>query len=310
MIKRFWAWILTALLTVTSGLVMPTVAWAAELPAGDYPVQQVTYDDGDGSYGLMVLNTPKGVPPLFSTEDLQMARLTDEAIAEGKTAYFEHDGDNNILYLTPDFKIEYVHNETETVTDPQTGQPQTVVVRQQSSFWQPFSAVLAANAVSNMLFGPRYYMPPVYSPTGLMGYGGVGTSYNAAVTNYRDRNNAPPAAVKNRTQLRTSGKVSRNNRKGSGRKATATPKNNLKNNSKNNPKKKLSFGDRIRQRVQGNRSSGSGVGGSNLKRSQGARSQQARSKSNSFGSNRSSRPSNFGSRSMSRPRSFGGRRRR
>ena len=298
MIKRFWAWLLTALLTVTSGLVMPTVAWAADLPTGDYPVQQVTYDDGDGSYGLMVLNTPKGVPPLFSTDDLQMARLTDEAITEGKTVYFEHDGDKNILYLTPDFKIEYVHNETETVTNPQTGQPQTVVVRQQSSFWQPFSAVIAANAVSNMLFGPRYYMPPVYSSTGLMGYGGVGTSYNAAVTNYRDRNNAPPAAVKNRTQLRTSGKVSRNNRRGSSSKATAAPK------------KKLSFGDRIRQRVQGNRSSGSGVGGSNLKRSQGARSPQTRSKSNSFGSNRSSRPSRMGSRSMSRPRSFGGGRRR
>ena len=294
MIKRFWAWTLTALLTLTSGLLLPTAAWAADLPAGEYPVQQATYDDGDGSYGLMVLNTPKGVAPFFNTDDLQMARLTDEAIAEGKTAYLEHDGDQNILYLTPDFKIEYVHNETETVTNPETGQPQTIVVRQQSSFWQPFAGVIAANAVSNMLFGPRYYMPPVYSAGGLRGYGGVGTSYSAAVSNYRDRNNTPPAAVKNRTQLRTSGKVNRDRNAAKGSAAKAP--------------KKQSLGQRVKQRMQSNRSSGSGFGGSNLRNTRGVRPQQARQPVRSFGS---SRPNSFGSRSMSRPRSFsGGRRRR
>ena len=293
MIKRLLAWTFATLLTLTGAFALP--AWAADLPTGEYAVQQVTYDDGAGSYGLMVLNTPKGAAPFFSTDDLQMARLTDEAIAEGKTPYLSHDGEKNVLYLTPDFKIEYVHNETETVTDPQTGQPQTIVVRQQSSFWQPFSAVLAANAVSNMMFGPRYYVPPLYSTGGLRGYGGVGQSYTAAVGNYKERNNAPPAAVKNRTQLRTSGKVGRDRqsaKKGSQKAKAAS--------------KKQPLSQRVRRQMQSNRSSGSGVGGSNLRSSKGARS-QTRQPVRSFGSSRSS---GLGARSMARPRSFGGGRRR
>ncbi len=302
MIKRFWAWALAALLTATGGLMMPGMAWAAALPTGEYPVQQVTYDDGDDTYGLMVLDTPKGVAPFLSTDDLQMARLTDEAIAEGKTPYLAHNGDQNVLYLTPDFKIEYVHNETETVTNPETGQPQTIVVRQQSSFWQPFAGVVAANAVSNMLFGPRYYVPPVYGAGGLRGYGGVGTSYSSAVSNYRDRNNAAPVAVKNRTQLRTSGKVKRNAKAAPAKSAAA------KGAAKG---KKASLGDRVKQRMRSNKSSGSGFGSSNLRSNKGARSQARQQPRSSFGSNRPSRPSNFGSRSMARPRSFsGGRRRR
>jgi hypothetical protein len=54
-----------------------------QVSSGRYEVQQATYDDGDGTYTLMLLNTPGGTSPLFRTTNLQMARLTDEDIAKG-----------------------------------------------------------------------------------------------------------------------------------------------------------------------------------------------------------------------------------
>lgn len=177
---------------------------------GKYPVQQATYDDADGVYTLMLLNTPAGTPPVYQTANLQMARLTEEAIAEGEKTYLEVQDNQPVMYLTEDFKIEYVHNVTETQTNPQTGQPETVVVRQQSSFWTPFAGALAGQAVGSLLFSPRYYVPPVYTPgTTLTGYGGAGSTYRGAVDSYQARHNTPPPAVKNRQVLRTSGSARR-----------------------------------------------------------------------------------------------------
>lgn len=50
---------------------------------GQYPVQQVTYDDTTGEYSLVLLNTSPGTPPVFRSQNLQMARLT------GKTEEYE-----------------------------------------------------------------------------------------------------------------------------------------------------------------------------------------------------------------------------
>ncbi|MFM6900406.1 MAG: hypothetical protein ACKPKF_25165, partial [Microcystis panniformis] len=38
-----------------------------QVSSGRYEVQQATYDDGDGTYTLMLLNTPAGTSPLFRT---------------------------------------------------------------------------------------------------------------------------------------------------------------------------------------------------------------------------------------------------
>ncbi|VEP13562.1 conserved exported hypothetical protein [Hyella patelloides LEGE 07179] len=248
---------------------------------GKYPVQQATYDDATGEYSLMLLNTPSGTPPVLQTDDVQMARLSEEEVANGEKSYLQVEDKQPILYLTEDFRIDYVHNVTETQTDPQTGQPQTVVVRRESNFWTPFAGAVAGNVVANMLFRPQYYVPPVYSPGGIMtGYGGYGTSYSQAVNRYQERHNSPPPAVKNRQALRTTGNI---------RNRTAT-------------------GNRInRPSANNSRSSGSGFGSNTLRTSNKANKSYNR-RSTGFGSsgNRSfSRPrSSFGSR-----RSFGGRRR-
>ncbi|NEO99703.1 MAG: hypothetical protein F6K58_13690 [Symploca sp. SIO2E9] len=245
------------------------------LSDGKYPVQQATYDDGDGQYSLMLLNTPAGTPPVFSTANLQMARLTEEEVAAGEKTYLKVDDNQPVMYLTEDFKIEYVHNVAETQTNPQTGQQETVIVRQQSSFWAPFAGALAGQALGSLLFRPQYYVPPVYQPGGILtGYGGYGSTYNQAVDRYQTRYQAPPPAVSNRQALRTSGRL-RNS-------GSSTQRSTAGRNSANT-----------------NKSTGSGFGSSNLRQSGKSGSSRARPSNSGFGS------------SGTRRRSFsGGRRRR
>lgn len=246
---------------------------SSPLSDGKYPVQQATYNDVDGTYALMLLNTPAGVPPVFRTENLQMARLTDDQIAAGEKTYLNVQNNQPVMYLSEDFKIEYVHNVTETQTNPQTGQQETVIVRRESSFWTPFAGALAGQAIGNLLFTPQYYVPPIYQPGAVMrGYGGYGSSYDRAVQQYQSRYNAPPAAVSNRQTFRTTGSL-RN-----------TPSTATRRTQPNN-----------------SRATGSGYGSSTLRQSDKARSTQRRS-GGSFGSSSKSRPA--------RRSSSGGRRRR
>lgn len=209
---------------------------------GTYPVQQATYDDGTGEYSLMLLETAPGDASIYRAENLPMARLTEEEVAAGQKSYLKVENGQPSFHLTEDFRIEYVHNVTETQTNPQTGQSETVVVRRESNFWTPFAGALAGQALGSLLFTPQYYIPPVYRPgTVLTGYGGYGRSYDQAVSSYRTRYNAPPAEVKNRQTFRTTGQIRR-----SPAASTST---------------------RSPQVNQGNRSTGSGYGSTDLKRS-------------------------------------------
>ncbi|WP_016952464.1 hypothetical protein [Anabaena sp. PCC 7108] len=247
-------------------------ATPTKISDGQYPVQQATYNDGNGEYTLFLLNSQ---PPTFATEKLQMARLTDEEIKAGKKTYLKVENGQPALYLTEDFKIEYVHNVTETQTNPQTGQKETVVVRQESNFWTPFAGAVAGNiagqAIGSLLFRPQYYVPPVYQSGGIMnGYGGYGSTYDQAVSSYRTRYNEPPAAVKNRTAFRTTGTI-----RSSGNSTRTTPRTNTSG-----------------------RATGSGFGGSTLRPS-GNSSSTRRNSGSSFGSggrSSSRRSSGFGSR--------------
>ncbi|MEQ9549347.1 MAG: hypothetical protein RIM23_06990 [Coleofasciculus sp. G3-WIS-01] len=244
---------------------------AQQFSNGKYPVQQATYDDVSGEYNLMLLNTPAGTPPVFRSPDLRLARLTDEEIAAGKKAYLQIENGQADMYLSEDFRIEYVHNVTQTQTNTQTGQPETVIVRRESSFWTPFAGAMAGQALGSLLFRPSYYVPPVYQPGGIMtGYGGYGSTYSQAVDRYQARHNQPPPAVKNRQAFRSTGQL----RRSSDTSATA---------------------DKNRQ--TGNRATGSGFGSSNLR------------PSNKSDSTRRNRSGGFGSNSGSRQRSTGRRRR-
>lgn len=245
----------------------------AKLSDGQYQIQQATYDDATGQYTLFLLNN---TPPTFATENLQMARLTDDEIKQGKKTYLKVENAQPILYLTEDFKIAYVHNVTENRTNPETGRQETVVVRQENSFWTPFAASVAGNlagqAIGSLLFRPQYYVPPVYQPGGLAGFGGYGSSYNQAVQSYQTRYNAVPAAVRNRNTFRASGGFRRSS-----------------------PGTTIPTAPRTTTR---NRPTGSGSGGDILRRD-GSSSSTRRRPSSSFGSGRSSAPrrsTGFGAR--------------
>jgi hypothetical protein len=256
-----------------------TTATATRLSDGQYPVQQAQYNDADGEYTLFLLNAN---PPSYRTEKLQMARLTDEEIKQGQKSYLKVNNGEPVLYLTEDFKIEYVHNVTENRTNPQTGQQETVVVRRESGFWAPFAGAVAGNiagqAIGSLLFRPQYYVPPAYQPgTVLTGYGGYGRSYDDAVQSYRSRYNAPPAVERNRTAFRTTGTIRRSS-PGSDTRVRTTPRT-----------------------APGSRATGSGYGGSTLRPSGSARSTR-RDSGSRFGSGGASR-------SRSTTRGFGSRRR-
>ncbi|MEO1374231.1 MAG: hypothetical protein AAFW70_07920 [Cyanobacteria bacterium J06635_10] len=239
---------------------------------GEYPVQQASYNDADGQYTLFVLNSPT---PTFKTDRLQMARLTEEQIKEGKTSYLKVENGQPALYLTPDFKIEYVQNVTETKTDPDTGQQRTVVVQRNNGFWAPFAGAIAGQAIGSLLFRPQYYVPPAYQPgvSTYSGFGGYGSSYNVAVDRYRERYNEPPAAVRNRTNFRTTGNIRNSNTR------RTTPSRNTGNS----------------------RATGSGFGSSTLKQSGKSNSVRNRPSSRGFGSGTRSRSrGGFGSRGRRR----------
>jgi hypothetical protein len=243
------------------------------LADGQYPVQQATYNDAEGEYTVMVLNTKPGDSSVYRTTNLPMARLTDEEIGNKQESYLKVENGQPSLHLSENFKIEYVHNVTETVTNPNSGQRETVVVRQESNFWTPFAGALAGQALGSLLFTPHYYMPPVYQPGGvMMGYGGYGRTYDVAVDNYRQRYNTSPAEVRNRQTFRTTGGL-----------RTSTGNQNRVNNQ------------------QRDRATGSGYGTNTLRRSNSNRASDRSSNRsrNSFGSGSSSR----------RSRSFGGKRR-
>jgi hypothetical protein len=233
-----------------------------QITDGQYDVQQATYNDGDGEYTLFLLNTPPGTPATYRTNNLQMAQLTPEEVEAGQTAYLKVNGEQTSFHIPKDFKIEYVHNVVETAENPQTGQVETRIVRQESNFWTPFAGALAGQVVGNLLFTPRYYVPPVYQPgLALSGYGGYGNSYRQAIDSYQQRYQAPPAAVRNRTVYRSTGR--RTTGFGSNSTSRGTP----------------SISTR-------QRSTGRGVGSSNLRRSNSSSSY--RRPSASFGSGRSS----------------------
>jgi hypothetical protein len=265
----------------TSNVSRTSTSTPTKLSDGEYQVQQASFDDGTGEYTLFLLNT---TPPTFRTENLQMARLTDEELKEGKKTALRVENGQPALYMTEDFKIEYIHNVTETQTNPQTGRQETVIVRRESNFWVPFAGAVAGNiagqAIGNMLFRPQYYVPPAYQPGSVLtGYGGYGPTYTQAVDNYRTRYNAPPVVERNRTTFRTTGNIRRTSPD------TSTVRTNTPNTSNTN------------------RPTGSGYGSSDLKPSNRSGS-NTRKPSSSFGSN-NRRPSTGSRRSFG----SGGRRR-
>ncbi|MEM7592480.1 MAG: hypothetical protein AAF383_13325 [Cyanobacteria bacterium P01_A01_bin.83] len=70
---------------------------------GKYPVQQATYDDVSGEYSLMLLNTPAGSPPVLQTAQLQMARISEEEVANGERTYLQVENGQPVWFKILDY---------------------------------------------------------------------------------------------------------------------------------------------------------------------------------------------------------------
>jgi hypothetical protein len=256
--------------------VLSTKNIGTKLPDGKYQVQQATYNDGNGEYSVMLLGTAAGIPSVFRNTNLQMARLTDEEVTAKEKAYLNIENGQAALHIPEDFKIEYERSVTQEQTNPQTGQKETVVRREGGGFWAPFAGSvagsLAGQAIGNAIFRPQHYVPPAYQAGGMRGYGGYGSTYDQAVGNYRQRYNQEPAAVKNRTTVRSTGRLNNGGSFGSSQQA------------------------KPQVRTDSSRSSGSGFGTSRLGQSDNYRSRLNSSTPRSFGSSGARSSSSFGSR--------------
>ncbi|MEM6501940.1 MAG: hypothetical protein AAF685_08885 [Cyanobacteria bacterium P01_C01_bin.89] len=275
---------------------------SAAIPAGDYPVQQVSYDDSNGQYSLMLLNTPQGTSPVFRTNALQMARLSEEDLQAGKASYFRVAGGDRILYLSPDFQVQYVPSTAQTQVDPNTGRERIVYVRQRPTYWSPFATGVLTGAIASDLLTPRYYVPPAYvvgQP--LVGYGGYGNTYDRAVSSYRTRYNEPPRATRTQ-QFRTTGSITRSRNSTTGNTTTRTTTTNRQSSPTGTAGTTTNRTTTTRkQPTNTNRSTGSGVGSSTLRNSSGTSTSKPRRRSGG---------SSFGSSGGRRSRSSGGFRRR
>lgn len=160
------------------------------LPLGSYEVQSMSYDDASGLYSLFLLGTPPGAKPMYQTQNLRLARMTDEDVAAGKQPFMVVDGEGPIAMLRPETEIAYTHN----VVEDRGGEP--VVVRQESSMWSPFMAGMTGAMIGNMLFAPRYYYPPPYAGGRLAGVGGAGATRAIASGDFASKNGAMPQSAR------------------------------------------------------------------------------------------------------------------
>ena len=171
------------------------VADSPPLPQGRYEVQSLSYDDASGQYALFLLGTPVGSKPMYQTQGLRLARMSDEEVATNAGAYLLVDAEGPIAMLRPDTQIAFTHN----VVEERGGEP--VVVRQQSSSWSPFMAGMTGAMIGNMLFAPRFYYPPPFAGGALGGFGGAGATRELAGKDFAGKTGAVPQS----TRLSSSG---------------------------------------------------------------------------------------------------------
>lgn len=156
------------------------------LSPGEYPVQSVDYHADQGTYSLMIINSPACFRQPLKLKNLRLAR-NDDAKAAEKVKLTYNGEENSTLYMAEDFQISM----TQTVTG------ENGVRREQSGFWSPFLAgaagaaagVAAGSLLSKAFSKPQYYTPPPMEAgkTRLTGFGGAGDTKEGAVRSYQQK---------------------------------------------------------------------------------------------------------------------------
>jgi len=281
-----------------------TVSTQARLANGKYPLKQATYNDANGQYTLFLFNA---TPPVFSTTNLQMMPLTAAETQAGEQSYLQMQNNQAILHLNPDFQIEYIHAVTEQINGAET-----VIVREESTYWEPFEDDDELEIELEFHnYGPHYYVPPRYQRGVVLSRGYHAPTYQEAVTKYEQNYKTKPPAVKN-NQLRTSGQL----RKSTTTKAqptttnksttttttnkstTTTTQPTTTNKSTTTTTTNKSTTTTTAPSSSSTKATGSGYGSSNLKKPSHTKPKSTTKKksSSSFGSSKSSTRKSSGSR--------------
>lgn len=132
----------------------PKEAELCELPRTFYPVQQATFHEDQGSYELILLNTPACFKNPLVLESVRLGRAKDSDTERARLDYI--DQSHSTLYIQEGFSLTLKGKEQ----DPQTG-----LMDQVSSLWTPFLVGAAGAAVGSMIANklssrPQYVTPP------------------------------------------------------------------------------------------------------------------------------------------------------
>ncbi|NER25924.1 MAG: hypothetical protein F6J96_35585 [Symploca sp. SIO1C2] len=268
-----------------------TVSTQARLANGNYPLKQATYNDANGQYTLFLFNA---TPLVFSTTNLPIMPLTVAETKTGKQSYLQMQNNQAILHLSPDFQIEYIHTVTEQVNGAEN-----VIVRRESTYWEPFEDDDELEIEIDFNYHqPYYYVPPVYQQGVILGRGYHAPTYQEAIAKYEQNHKTQPPAVRN-NQLRTSGELRKSTaaktQPTTSNKATTTTTKPVTNNKATTTTAQPVTNNRATTTKAaplspGAKATGSGYSNSNLKKSSQTKQKSKASKksSSSFGSRKSS----------------------
>jgi hypothetical protein len=155
----------------------------SSMPAGEYLVRRVWYDEQSGEYKIEFLSNSSAVNYRSKQSITKLAPLTATEIAAGKKSFVKKSSDGLTLHLAKSFKINFIPAEAETA-EADTDQTSLKQIP-----WSPFTG----NQISST---PQFYFPPIYNNTSsLSGYSSSGKSYSSSLNAYTAKYQTAPRSV-------------------------------------------------------------------------------------------------------------------
>lgn len=174
----------------------------SSMPAGEYLIRKVWYDERSGEYRIEYLSNSTAVNYYSEQSNTKLAPLTAKEIAAGKKSFVKKSSDGLTLHLAKSFKISFIPTEAEnTEADAETEVENTEADLETSVKqipWSPFTG----NQISAT---PQFYFPPIYKNTSsLSGYSSSGKSYSSSLNAYTAKYQTAPRSVTNQSSSNSS----------------------------------------------------------------------------------------------------------
>jgi hypothetical protein len=163
------------------------------MPAGEYLIRKVWYDERSGEYKIEYLSNSTAVNYHSKQSNTKLAPLTAKEIAAEKKSFAKKSSDGLTLYLAKSFKISFIPTEAETTETEAENTEADFETSAKQIPWSPFTG----NQISST---PQFYFPPVYNNTSsLSGYSSSGKSYSSSLNAYTAKYQTVPRSVTNQS---------------------------------------------------------------------------------------------------------------